>query len=318
MIVEESRLQALSSLYATTKDLFLQTNSHRLWCMALLVGSLILLGVFFFQTEGLVRLMIGLAVALVSFTLLVSELFLSRRLYLTRSVLVRIERELSGHITEYLGRKAARNNHSKKIISTEGENPRSSGNEDGNEMLWPVSLMSTGSKSSSLVAADSSNWIIFIHGLAGFGIMVTLGVEIIHSVEVGLFSSILTLSYLVGVLAFSAFFVYVVASERHLQEIVLGKSENEARDQSKRMVWQALGAVLVVMGPFLCYAGMNSKTGNMIEEVWQALGSVGTETTFWAPVLLAAGLFMIFISLIWRSVESGTLEAKTESQPEPE
>lgn len=301
MIVEESRLQALSTLHSTTKDIFLQTNSHRLWCLALLVGSVILLSVFFFQSSGLVSLMIGLAAALVSFTLLLSELYLSRRLSMTRSVLVNIERELSRHISEFLGQTSRLNNNSRHRGSNRDKVSR--GNENSGDLL-PMSAVSLGSRSSSLMSADSKNWIIFIHGLAAFGVLIPLGVEIFRTAQVDLFSSILALAYLVGVLAFSGLFVYVVSSERKLESIVVGKPEAQATDESRKMVWRTLGLVLVVAGPFFSYAGLNSKTSSMIGEVWDAAMSIGTEATFWAPVMLAAGLFMVFISLIWRGVKS--------------
>jgi hypothetical protein len=158
MIVEESRLQALTSLYSTTKDMFLQTNSHRLWCLALLVAALILLSVLFFRLDGPVKSMVALAATVVSFTLLLSELYLSRRLSLTRAVLVNIERELSQHIAKFVGQDRA----------SEESQDRAGG-------LWPLTLMTGGVQGSSLVSTDSRNWIVFIHGLVAYAVTIPWG-----------------------------------------------------------------------------------------------------------------------------------------------
>lgn len=321
MIVEESRLQALTSLYGTTKDMFLQTNSHRLLCLVFLVSSLVLLSILFFQASGLVQSMISLAAVMVSFTLLVSELYLSRRLSLTRSVLINIEKELSGHITEYLGQASRLNNRNshRDNGNNRTNNPIGVGESTSpGTNLWPLSLMSGKIKGSSLVSSDSRNWIIFIHGLAAFAVMIPLGTQILRLAEIDFFSSALTLAFLTGLMAFSILFVYVVASERKLEVLILGSSKDQAKDESRKMVWRSLGAVMAVVGPFCCYAALNSNTANMVERVWEVVRGAGSEGGFWAPVVLAGGVFMMLISLLWRSVGPKEPAENSEGDTHPE
>ncbi len=304
MIIEESRLQALTSLYSTTKDLFLQSNSHRLWCLVLLVSSLVVLSLLFYLAEGPIRSVMAVAATLVSFSLLIGELHLNRRLSLTRSVLANLEKELACHISDYLGRPVAEGR--RKLGRRTGDSAPAA----ASTVLWPVSLMSTpGIEGSSLASTDSRNWILFIHGLATFAVLVPLGAQVLATGEVDLLSSFMTLTFLLALLVYSIFFVYVVASEQKLSGLVLGKAESSARDQSRKMAWRSVGAIVAVVGPLFCYALLGSKALEMADYLRGAIMGKGSGLGFWVPVALSAGLIMLFVSLFWReAVPHGNLE----------
>jgi len=256
--------------------------------------------------------MIALAAVLVSFGLLLGELFLSRRLALTRSVLANIERELSMHMTEYLGQPSRRNgspdsrsNSPTPMVDEEAAN------------LWPVSLMSGQVQGSSVLSADTRNWILFIHGLAAYSIMIPLGLQVISAGYTEFFGSALTMAFLFGLLAFSLLLIYVAGSERRLDSLTLGRSAAEARDESRKMIWRSTGVVLAVAGTFYCYALLNPKTFDMAREIWKVAKGAGSEIGFWIPVVFIGGLFMVLVSLMWRSSSRPKTEPKAEENLPP-
>lgn len=293
--------------------MFLQTNSHRLWCVTLLVSSLVFLGILFFRMSGVVQTMIALAAVLVSFGLLLSELYLSRRLALTRSVLANIEKELSMHMTEYLGQSSRRNGP-----SDTRSNPQVPIVDEGATNLWPVSLMSGRLQGSSLLSADTRNWILFIHGLVAYSIMIPLGLQVLSANHVGFFGSALSMAFLFGLLAFSLLFIYVASSERRLDSLTLGGTPEEATDEGRKTVWRSVGAVLAVAGPFYCYALLSPKTLDMANEVWQVAKGAGSEIGFWVAVVFVGGLFMVLVSLMWRSSSRAKSGLEGEGNPSSE
>ena len=285
MIVEESRVQALVSLYSSVKDMLLQANGLRLLFLGMLLASLCVMLPLFFISTGVTRFALGLLAVLVSVVLLAAEMVEDRRLLSITSVMLSLERELKSHVAEYLGGR-----------SSNRDNP----GEDGGVAL-PMEILSAGDTSNpGLPKMSDGTWLAGIFGLSTYAVLIPMALALSSSLDGSLLTGGVFIVFLALLLLYCGFLVYVLSSGRGWSMRVRGAGELAAKNEAAKVGWRATGATLAFLGPTYCYILLRPQVADALSSFVTKAENVGYNTWFWILLAFSAGLVMLLVSLAWR------------------
>ncbi len=290
MIVEESRVQALVSLYASVKDMLLQANSLRLLFLGMLLASLCIIAPLFFISTGATRFMLALLAVLISIVLLAAEMVEDRRLLSVTAVMLSLERELKNHVAEYLG---ARSNNNR------------TNSHGGAEIPLPMETLSLGrDQNPGLPKVSDGTWLAGVFGVGTYAVTIPMTLVLASSLDGSLLTGGIFFAFLVLLLAFSALLVYVLFSGRKWDMKVKGAGDLEAKNEAAKVGWRATGAILAFLGPAYCYALLQPQVTNAMRDFVDKASKIGSDTWFWVLLAFSAGLVMLVVSMAWRSTSS--------------